>query len=89
MAHFSSESSFVAKYKRILLQGIQESEHTLDDETVVFLLDACIVGAIVDGCLQMIVQDQARDVERSAVRLISQLIANGLRSFALDDGMRA
>lgn len=83
-----SESSFVAKYKRILLQGIQESEHTLDDETVVFLLDACIVGAIVDGCLQMIVQDQARDVERAA-RLISQFIANGLRSFALDDGMRA
>lgn len=83
-----SESSFVAKYKRILLQGIQESEHTLDDETVVFLLDACIVGAIVDGCLQMIVQDQAGDVERAA-RLISQFIANGLRSFALDDGMRA
>lgn len=75
-------SSFVAKYKRILLQGIQESAHTVEDQAVVYLLDACIVGAIVDGCVHMIERDPACDVERTA-RCISQFIAQGLSAFAL------
>lgn len=41
--HLSTYSqSFVNKYKRILLQGIQESAHTLEDEATVYLLGSIL-----------------------------------------------
>lgn len=77
-----SESSFIEKYKRILLQGIQESEHTLDGQAVVVVIDACIVGAIIDGALEMIMHEREHDSAKTA-RLISQFIAKGLQGFQI------
>lgn len=73
-----SDASFVEKYKVILRQGIQESAHTVENTAVIYLIDACIVGAIVDGCLEMIRNGSTLKVEQTA-RTISQFIAQGLR----------
>lgn len=76
----SQNSTFITKYKDILKKGLLDSAHTINDEAVVEILDACIVGAIVEGCLEKIVADIPLEAE-AAAQTISLFISRGLKGF--------
>lgn len=70
--------AFVAKFKDILLEGVRQSDHTIRDPEVNAIMDACAVGACVDGCFEMIRRGCRRTPEDVA-RDVSGFIARGLR----------
>ncbi|KPI47809.1 hypothetical protein KW94_17900 [Clostridioides difficile] len=74
-------ASFFYKYKEILKKGIQESNHTIEDKETVNILDAFIVGGIVDSCLEMLsmeyVINNSKTPEKTA-KTISTFISQGI-----------
>lgn len=70
--------AFVAKFTDILLEGVRQSEHTIQDPEVNAIMDACAVGACVEGCFEMVRRGCRRAPERVA-RDISDFIARGMR----------
>ena len=73
-------STFLMKYKTILKKGLLDSAHTIEDEAVVAILDACIAGAIVEGALENIIHAASIDLETTA-KTISLFLSRGLRGF--------
>lgn len=74
-------TSFFYKYKEILKKGIQESSHTIEDKETVDILDACIIGGIIDGCLEMISKEYSGNNSETAEKtskIISIFITKGM-----------
>ena len=77
-----TDSLFLQKYKEILVQALLDSKHTINDKTTVYLLDVCIIGAIVDGCYQMVVRGALTTQNAEAIaQTISQFVSKGMNSF--------
>lgn len=73
-------STFLMKYKAILKQGLLDSAHTLEDDATIAILDACIVGAIVEGALEKMIHAVPLDLETTA-KTISLFLSQGLKGF--------
>lgn len=74
-------ASFFYRYKNILKKGLQESSHTIKDKKTVDILDACIIGGIIDGCLEMLSKEYSEnnlEIAENTAKTISTFIAHGM-----------
>lgn len=67
----------MTKYKVILKEGLFRSSHSITNNAILSVVDACIVGAVVEGG-DKIIRDIPLNAERMA-RINSRFISRGIK----------
>jgi AcrR family transcriptional regulator len=73
-----SGDGFLIKLKEIFIHGLIESAHTIQDQNSIELIDTCIIGAVIDGCMKYCSQKDKIYSSEKAAKIISTFIASGI-----------
>ena len=65
-------------HKVILKESLFKSSHSITNEVTLSVIDACIVGAVVEGGLEKIIRDIPLNAEETA-QIISRFISRGVK----------
>ena len=74
----NQNGAFITKYKVILKESLFKSSHSITNEVTLSVIDACIVGAVVEGGLEKIIRDIPLNAEETA-QIISRFISRGVK----------
>ena len=66
------------RYKVILKEGLFRSSHSITNNVTLSVVDACIVGAVVEGGMEKIIRGIPLKAEETA-RIISRFISRGIK----------
>lgn len=81
LSNTSQNGGFITKYKKILKEGLLKSDHSIKNTAVLEIVDACIIGAVIEGCVEKIVMEVPMNTEETA-RVISRFISRGIKGMA-------
>ena len=74
----NQNGAFITKYKVILKEGLFRSSHSITNNVTLSVVDACIVGAVVEGGMEKIIRGIPLNAEETA-RIISRFISRGIK----------
>jgi len=77
-----SYEGIVSKLKELCIKTILSGLHVVSDTTLLPLIDTCVIGAVVDGCLAYCLQDEKPYSSERAVAVIRDLITGGVDKLA-------
>ena len=74
----NQNGAFITKYKVILKEGLFRSSHSITNNVTLSVVDACIVGAVVEGGMEKIIRGIPLNAEETA-RIISRFISRWIK----------